>query len=88
MLKIEGLSKTFNQDTPLENRVIDALSLKVERKDFITLLGSNGAGKSTLLNLIAGTLYLKKSVLLTLKRIYATKNTATGICIKPSNMKM
>ncbi|MBO1264655.1 ATP-binding cassette domain-containing protein [Proteiniclasticum sp. SCR006] len=56
MLKIEGLSKTFNQDTPLENRVIDALSLKVERKDFITLLGSNGAGKSTLLNLIAGTL--------------------------------
>ena len=56
MLNLETLSKTFNKDTPLENRVIDNLSLKVERKDFITLLGSNGAGKSTLLNLIAGTL--------------------------------
>lgn len=56
MLNLKALSKTFNIDTPLENRVIDNLSLKVERKDFITLLGSNGAGKSTLLNLIAGTL--------------------------------
>lgn len=56
MLMLKNLSKTFNEDTPLENRVIDRLSLQVEDKDFITLLGSNGAGKSTLLNLIAGTL--------------------------------
>ncbi len=56
MLILKNLSKTFNQETPLENKVIDRLSLKVKHKDFITLLGSNGAGKSTLLNLIAGTL--------------------------------
>lgn len=56
MLILQNLSKTFNAETPLENKVIDRLSLKVEHKDFITLLGSNGAGKSTLLNLIAGTL--------------------------------
>lgn len=58
MLILQNLSKTFNKETPLENKVIDSLSLKVEHKDFITLLGSNGAGKSTLLNLIAGTLEL------------------------------
>lgn len=55
MLDISNLSKTFSPHTPLENKVIDNLSLQVASKDFITLLGSNGAGKSTLLNLIAGT---------------------------------
>ncbi len=64
MLKLQALSKTFNKDTPLENKVIDDLSLKVEHKDFITLLGSNGAGKSTLLNLIAGTLEVDEGVII------------------------
>lgn len=64
MLKIQALSKTFNPMTPLENKVIDNLTLSVASKDFITLLGSNGAGKSTLLNLIAGTLEEDEGVII------------------------
>lgn len=64
MLKIQALSKTFNPMTPLENKVIDNLTLNVASKDFITLLGSNGAGKSTLLNLIAGTLEEDQGVII------------------------
>lgn len=50
--------------TPLENKVIDNLTLSVASKDFITLLGSNGAGKSTFLNLIAGTLEEDEGIIL------------------------
>ncbi|MFL0246550.1 ABC transporter ATP-binding protein [Candidatus Clostridium stratigraminis] len=56
MLKIENLYKIFNENTTNENKVFQGLSLKVNKGDFITLIGSNGAGKSTLLNIIAGTL--------------------------------
>ncbi|WP_422443686.1 ABC transporter ATP-binding protein [Thermoanaerobacterium sp. DL9XJH110] len=54
MLTLKNISKTFNPNTPNENRVFDGLSLQVEEGDFITIIGSNGAGKSTLLNAIAG----------------------------------
>lgn len=54
MLKINGICKTFNPETPNENQVFNGLSLHVEDGDFITVIGSNGAGKSTMLNAIAG----------------------------------
>lgn len=56
MLNIRGLSKSFNIGTPMENRVINGLDLKLASGEFATIIGSNGAGKSTLLNLVAGTL--------------------------------
>lgn len=58
MLQIQNLYKVFNKNTVNENIVFDRLSLKVNKGDFITIIGSNGAGKSTLLNLISGTLQL------------------------------
>ena len=54
MLKIESVSKTFNRNTPNENKVFDGLSLEINEGDFVTIIGSNGAGKSTLLNITAG----------------------------------
>ena len=51
MIKIESLSKAFN-----EKPVIKNLNFEVQKKETIALLGPNGSGKSTLLNMIAGLL--------------------------------
>lgn len=58
MLKIQELHKVFNENTINENKVFDGLSLKVEKGDFVSIIGSNGAGKSTLLNIISGNIEL------------------------------
>jgi len=54
MIAIENATLTFNAGTPNENRVFEALNLRVEKGEFITIIGSNGAGKSTLFNLLSG----------------------------------
>lgn len=54
MLKVQNLHKVFNKGTVNEKVVFDGLNLKVEKDQFVTIIGSNGAGKSTLLNVIAG----------------------------------
>ena len=55
MLDIESLTKIFNRNTPDEKTAINGIELKVNKGEFVTVIGSNGAGKTTLLNLIAGT---------------------------------
>lgn len=54
MLKITGLTKTFNPGTVNAKTALDNLSLTLNDGDFVTVIGGNGAGKSTLLNAIAG----------------------------------
>lgn len=54
MLKIEGISKTFNANTINEKCALNNLSLELNEGDFVTVIGGNGAGKSTMLNAIAG----------------------------------
>ncbi|MCY6959137.1 ABC transporter ATP-binding protein [Clostridium brassicae] len=56
MLEIRNLYKVFNKNTVNENIIFNELNLKVNKGDFITIIGSNGAGKSTLLNVISGTI--------------------------------
>ncbi len=55
MITIDNATLTFNAGTPNENRVFENFNLKVEKGEFITIIGSNGAGKSTLFNLLSGT---------------------------------
>lgn len=54
MLKMTGVSKTFNPGTVNAKTALSDLSLQVNKGDFITIIGANGAGKSTLFNAIAG----------------------------------
>lgn len=54
MIKLIGVSKTFNKGTINERKALVDISLQLNEGDFVTVIGGNGAGKSTLLNLIAG----------------------------------
>lgn len=56
MLQLNQISKLFNESTPDEKVALDRINLKLEKGDFVTVIGSNGAGKSTLMNMISGVL--------------------------------
>ncbi len=56
MLRLENISKTFFAGTVNENKVLNDVSLQINKGDFVTIIGSNGAGKSSLFNIIAGSL--------------------------------
>lgn len=51
MLSFDGLSKNFGYHTVLDN-----ISAKIEKGDFISLAGANGSGKSTLVRILSGIL--------------------------------
>ena len=54
MLELNNVSMTFNPGTVNEKKALSDINLKVEKGEFITIIGSNGAGKSTLFNAISG----------------------------------
>ena len=80
MLQIENVSKTFGTGTINEKHALHNLNLKVEKGDFISVIGSNGAGKSTLFNIIAGVMIPEKGHILldgddiTLQKEYVRSN--------------
>ena len=49
VLKVEGVSKSFNSEKIIEN-----ISLELHEGEIISLLGVSGGGKTTLFNIIAG----------------------------------
>jgi putative ABC transport system ATP-binding protein len=55
MLDVKGVSKTFNAGTPHEVCALDKVDFRMDRGEFVVVIGTNGSGKSTLLNAIAGT---------------------------------
>ncbi len=56
MFEIKNLCKHFKKEGGGQNHIINGLNLRVEKGEFITILGNNGAGKSTLFNLISGSI--------------------------------
>lgn len=54
MLELKDVSVIYGRGTANQRNALDGVSLKADKGDFITVIGSNGAGKSTLLGAIAG----------------------------------
>lgn len=54
MITLENIGIIFNKNTPDQNQALKNINLKINKGDFITVIGSNGAGKSTLQNVISG----------------------------------
>jgi ABC-type nitrate/sulfonate/bicarbonate transport system ATPase subunit len=54
ILKVRGVSRTFESENGAKTVALQATDLDVAENDFITILGPSGCGKSTLLRIVAG----------------------------------
>lgn len=61
IVEIENVSHGYSKDK--EQLVLDNLSLKVRRGEFLVVLGHNGSGKSTLAKLINGILVPREGII-------------------------
>jgi nitrate/nitrite transport system ATP-binding protein len=52
-LKIENVDKVFSRGAN-ETKVLENVRLRVEKGEFVSIIGHSGCGKSTLLNIVAG----------------------------------
>lgn len=53
IVRTENLSKTYGSGENLV-KAIDDVNLKIEKGEFIAIVGPSGSGKSTLLHLLGG----------------------------------
>ena len=52
LIELKDVRKSYNIGMPSEAEVLHGLSLRVNRGEFIALIGPSGSGKSTLLNIV------------------------------------
>jgi putative ABC transport system ATP-binding protein len=56
MIDLVDIHKTFNRGKANEVIALNGLDLRIEKGEFVVIVGSNGSGKSTLLNMITGSI--------------------------------
>lgn len=54
MLELCNINKTFNKGTIDEKKLFTDFNIKINDKEFVSVIGSNGSGKTTMLNIISG----------------------------------
>lgn len=52
LIEIKNLSKIYDKGKPNELKALDVINLKVEKGEFLAIMGVSGSGKSTLMNII------------------------------------
>lgn len=54
MIRLENISKVYNQSTINQVNALKNVNIQIERGDFVAITGPSGSGKSTLLHILAG----------------------------------
>lgn len=74
ILEIKNLTYTYSEGTPFEHTALDNISFRVNRGEFIGIIGHTGSGKSTLMQQLNGLLKpTSGTVLLDGKDIWSDK---------------
>jgi putative ABC transport system ATP-binding protein len=53
LIRLEGITKTFRGDADEETRALDAVTVDIDRGEYVSVSGPSGCGKSTFLSIVA-----------------------------------
>jgi putative ABC transport system ATP-binding protein len=93
LIELKDINKTYNNGQPLH--VLKGIDLRIERGEFVSIMGASGSGKSTLLNILGildtydtGTYHLDGKLIkdLTEKQAADYRNRMIGFVFQSFNL--